>query len=56
MIPFINAQTGSMMYVAPERVDEYIKAGHKPYAPPSPPPASKDEPKKTRAKAKPKQG
>lgn len=56
MIKFINAQTGSLMYVAPERVDEYIKAGHKPYAPPTPAPVPKVETKKTRAKGKPKQG
>ena len=55
MIKFINGQTGSVMYVSVNRMDEYIKAGHKLYAPPSPTP--KDTPKKaTRAKAKPKQG
>lgn len=55
MIKFINNQTGSVMYVARERVYEYIAAGHK-LAPPTPAPAPKNKPTKTGAKVKPKQG
>ena len=29
MVKFINKTTGSVMYVADERVDEYKAAGHK---------------------------
>lgn len=32
MIKFINALTGSTMWVADDRVDEYKAAGHKPAA------------------------
>lgn len=30
MVKFINKLTGAPMYVADDRVDEYIKLGHKP--------------------------
>lgn len=33
MIRFINGRTGGVMYVDIDRKDEYIKAGHKLYAP-----------------------
>lgn len=29
MVKFINKLTGSVMWVADERVDEYLEAGHK---------------------------
>ena len=49
MVKFINANTGGVMYVAHERVDEYIKAGHK--LAPLPSEAPKEE-KKPRKKTK----
>lgn len=52
MVKFINANTGGVMYVAHERVDEYIKAGHKL----APLPSQKVADKKPRQKGKPKQG
>lgn len=44
MIEFINAYTGSVMYVHETRIEEYLKAGHK-MAPPPPPPV-KEKPKR----------
>lgn len=32
MVKFIHARTGGEMWVAEDRVDEYIAAGHKPAA------------------------
>ena len=37
MVKFINKTTGSVMYVADERVDEYKAAGHKLAAKPEAP-------------------
>lgn len=46
MVKMINASTGSIMWVADERKDEYLGAGHK-LAPVSQPKAKKPaEPKK----------
>ena len=44
MVKFINAYTGTTMWVAEERVEEYKAAGHKPAAEPSK--ARKPAPKK----------
>lgn len=30
MAEFINSLTGTRMWVAPERVEEYVRAGHRP--------------------------
>lgn len=38
MVKFINAVTGSEMWVHESRVDEYLAAGHKMALPPPPPP------------------
>jgi len=35
MVKFINAYTGTVMYVAEDRVEEYKAAGHKPAAVPA---------------------
>ena len=29
MVPMINAQTGTLMYVHPDRLQEYLRRGHK---------------------------
>ena len=47
MVKFINALTGTEMWVHETRVEEYIKRGHK-LAPPPPPPV----PKKAQRKPK----
>lgn len=44
MVKFINKWTGSIMWVAEDRVDEYKAAGHK-LAADSEKPTVKDEPK-----------
>lgn len=44
MVKFINAFTGTEMWVAEERVEEYKAAGHKPAAVPQK--AQKPAPKK----------
>lgn len=44
MVKFINAYTGTEMWVAEERVEEYKAAGHKPAAEPQN--AQKPAPKK----------
>ena len=31
MVKFINSQTGSLMYVAEDRVQEYLALGHLPF-------------------------
>lgn len=51
MIRLINATTGTDMWVADDRADEYIKAGHKPFKvkrqdPPKKPVAKKTTKKK----------
>lgn len=43
MVKFVNKQTGTIMWVADERAEEYKAAGHKPAAIP------KAEPTKKRA-------
>lgn len=51
MVKFINYYTGTTMYVAEDRVEEYKKAGHKPAAerkPVEPKPARKQTEKKKR--------
>lgn len=35
MVKFINNQTGSLMYVAPDRVQEYLALGHLPVGVPA---------------------
>ena len=45
MVRFINAITGSEMWVAEDRVEEYKAAGHKPAAEPVKKP---DRPKRAR--------
>lgn len=47
MVKFINWLTGNEMWVADDRVDEYLKAGHKKAIEPE---VKKPEPKKTRKK------
>lgn len=49
MVKFINSQTGSVMWIAEERIDEYKAAGHKPAADAIP-----EKPKKEPAAKKPK--
>ena len=41
MVKFIHAQTGGEMWVAEDRVEEYVAAGHKPAAKPAVKPAEK---------------
>lgn len=38
MVPMINAQTGTLMYVHETRLEEYLAKGHKLAEPPPPPP------------------
>lgn len=35
MVKFINSQTGSLMYVAEDRVQEYLALGHLPVGAPA---------------------
>jgi len=52
MVKFINWLTGNEMYVAEDRVEEYLAAGHKIAGTPMAVKAEpKPEPKKTRKKA-----
>ena len=51
MVRFINALTGGTMWVAEDRVDEYLAAGHKLAVPP-PPPAPTEPVKRPPAKKK----
>lgn len=37
MVPMINAQTGTLMYVHESRLEEYLSRGHKLADPPAPP-------------------
>ena len=37
MVPMINAQTGTLMYVHESRLEEYLSKGHKLAEPPAPP-------------------
>ena len=48
MVEFINAYTGTQMWVADNRVDEYKAAGHKPAANSEKP--TEDKPKKASTK------
>ena len=50
MVKFINYYTGTTMYVAEDRVEEYVSAGHKLADTPKPKekPKSKARPKKTK--------
>ncbi len=49
MVEFINAYTGTQMWVADERAEEYKAAGHQPVASPSAATKPADEkPKKKR--------
>lgn len=51
MIPFINAFTGTQMWVADNREEEYIAAGHRPVAlaeKPTEEPAEQIKPKAVR--------
>lgn len=52
MIKFINSFTGTDMWVADDRKDEYLGAGHKlaPIETPSEKPAKKEPEKKTTVK------
>lgn len=50
MIKFINALTGTDMWVADDRVEEYKAAGHKPAVIPAEKPAKKEPAKKTSKK------
>lgn len=50
MVKLINRLTGTEMWVAEARLDEYLAAGHKLAARPSEKPA--EEPVKAKAKAK----
>lgn len=55
MIKFINGWTGTDMWVAETRVEEYIAAGHKLAAAPPEVPTVKEKPEpKTKEKAEPK--
>ena len=52
MVKFINRLTGSEMWVAEDRVEEYKAAGHRPAASdPVPVPAASDKPKSAPKKA-----
>lgn len=47
MVKFINRLTGTVMWVADDRVEEYRAAGHRPAADPKPEiPAQEPEPEK----------
>lgn len=46
MVEFVNAFTGSQMWVADERVEEYKAAGHRPVATSSAATMPTEEPKK----------
>lgn len=48
MVEFINAVTGTQMWVAESRVDEYKAAGHKPVADSEKP--AEEKPKKASTK------
>ena len=50
MVEFINRLTGSSMWVADDRVEEYKAAGHKPAASSKRKEPVKEEPKKRKAK------
>lgn len=50
MVEFVNAFTGSQMWVADERVEEYKAAGHKPVAVSSAATMPTEEPKKATSK------
>lgn len=50
MVEFINAFTGTQMWVADERVEEYKAAGHKLAAEPSATTMPTEEPKKASTK------
>ncbi len=52
MIEFINRVTGTRMWVADNRVEEYKAAGHVPVAVPVPEKPAEEKPKKTRKPAK----
>lgn len=54
MVKLINRTTGSVMWVHEDRLDEYLRAGHKlAPAPPPPPPAPRTtRPPKSRKSAK----
>lgn len=47
MVKFINSQTGSVMWVAEERAEEYKAAGHKPAAETAPEKPKKEPAKRT---------
>jgi hypothetical protein len=50
MVKFINRLTGTVMWVAEDRVEEYKAAGHKPAVAPKPPAPKPEAKKKTTAK------
>ena len=52
MVKLINKTTGSPMWVADERVDEYIKAGHKNPADTPKAKPTEDKPVETKKAAK----
>ena len=52
MIKLINKVTGTEMFVAESRVEEYLAAGHKLAAEPAPVPKEEPKPKKTVKKKK----
>ena len=53
MVKMIHALTGTLMYVDEARQAEYLAAGHKLAAAPSPAPAEPDEPPAAPAPAEP---
>ena len=53
MVKMIHALTGTLMYVDKARQTEYLAAGHKLAAAPSPAPAKSDEPPAAPASAEP---
>lgn len=52
MVRMINAKFGNEMWVADDRVQEYIAAGHKPAADPAPEEPKEEKPKRRPKKAK----
>ena len=52
MVKFINRITGTVMWVAEDRAEEYKAAGHKPAAKPAEKPAAKPAAKPASKKSK----
>lgn len=48
MVPMINAQTGTLMYVHPDRLQEYLRRGHKLAEPQEPPKPAPKKPRSTK--------